>query len=128
MTEFKPNALTFQQGIERINQALKQVGLEFGKEIITSRDEKVMKAQDILETKNVPKGFKKWQLPIFLNSPSQMFISVSPPDIKVSEHSHDEGAGVRYISSGYIVYKGRHLGSGDWMHIPAGEKCDFKVG
>jgi hypothetical protein len=125
---FKPNALTFEQGIQRIESALEKTGLRLGKKILTSRDPRVREAAEVLKVKNIPGGFKKWQLPVYLNGPSQMFLSIGAPDVDVPAHSHDEGDGLRVIIGGSILYDGRELTEGDWMFIPMGEKYKFKVG
>jgi len=83
---------------------------------------------DILEVKNVPPGFKKWQLPVALRCESQMFITFAPPNSKVPRHSHDEGPGIRFIMTGSILYKGKELTSGDWMYLPAGAEYEYQVG
>ncbi len=89
---------------------------------------------------NVPKGFQKYQLPIVLScvdsktmtgTPAdgvQAFVTIAEPNASVSSHSHDEGAGLRFIAGGSINYKGRELTSGDWMFIPRGAKYGFDVG
>jgi hypothetical protein len=127
MNEFKPNALTFQQCMERIRNARKEAALA-DEEIITSRDDNAKRALELLETKNVPPSFKKWQLPIALDCSSQLFITVAPPLAKTPRHSHDEGPGIRFIASGSIVYNGQELTAGDWMYIPAGKEYEFQVG
>jgi quercetin dioxygenase-like cupin family protein len=57
-----------------------------------------------------------------------MFISVAAPNVKVPEHTHNEGAGLRFIASGSITYKDTELNAGDWMYIPKGAKYSFQVG
>lgn len=122
------NTLSFEEGLERMNKAAQQVGLQVGKEVLTSRDEKVKKAQALLNIKNVLPEFVKWQLPVYLDRPSQLFITVAPPNVKVPTHSHNEGAGIRFIASGSIYYKGTELTTGDWMYIPEGTKYEFETG
>jgi hypothetical protein len=125
---FTPNALTFQQGIQRINGALQSSGLKVGKGVVTSRDPTVRKAMDALQVSNIPSGFKKWQLPVYFNNPTQLFISVGAPDTDVAEHSHDEGDGIRFIMGGSIIHDGVELTEGDWMFIPKGTRYSMKVG
>jgi hypothetical protein len=125
---FNPNALTFDQGIERINNALKKADVRIGKEIVTSRNPSVRKVTNALLVSNVPNGFKKWQLPIHFDRPSQFFLSIGAPDTDVPAHSHDEGDGVRFIIGGSIVFDGVELTEGDWMYIPKGKPYQFKVG
>ena len=120
--------LTFNEGLERISKAMRQAGLEVRKEVITSRDETAKKAQSLLEIKNLLPGFVKWQLPVYLQRASQLFITVAPPNASVPSHSHDEGDGIRFIASGSIQYNGKELTAGDWMFIPAGTKYEFKIG
>jgi hypothetical protein len=127
--QFDPNAVSFEEGLDRIRHAVKRIGLDVRPDrAITSRDEDVRGAQDLLEVTNVPGGFRKWQLPIYLEQPSQLFVTVADPDVQVPEHSHDEGDGIRFIAAGSIVYDGKELTSGDWMFIPAGARYSFRVG
>jgi hypothetical protein len=127
MGEFNPNKLTFEDGVKRVHAALKKANLDMDKAIVTSRDRAAIEATKLLTVNNVPKGFIKWQLPIVLQ-PSQLFISVGSPNVEVKEHSHDDGAGVRFIISGTIQHNGQELVAGDWMYIPKGAKYSFKVG
>jgi mannose-6-phosphate isomerase-like protein (cupin superfamily) len=127
MEKFNPNAATFEDGIERVKHAISESGLKIGKKVITSQDDKINKTLNLLVADNVPKGFKKWQLP-FVFSRAQFFISVANPDISVPEHSHDEGDGVRFIVSGSVYYKDKELKAGDWMYIPKGSPYEIKIG
>jgi len=126
--KFNPNALTFDEGIERIDAALKAARVRLGNEIVTSRNPRVRKVMESLRVKNIPNGFKKWQLPVYLDSPSQMYLSIGAPDTVVPRHSHNEGDGIRVIIGGSIIYKRAELTEGDWMFIPRGTPYDFKVG
>jgi len=126
--KFDPNQLTFKEGLERIKHASKEAGIKLGHGILTSRDRDVLKVTNLLKVDNIPDGFQKWQLPISLERPSQMYISAGAPFTKVPEHSHNDGDGIRFIMSGSIFYKGRELTAGDWMFIPAGEPYSFEVG
>jgi hypothetical protein len=129
MADFNPNLLTFEQGLDRIRSALGEAGLhDLRQKVITSRDPRIRHVTDKLETSNVPKGFKKWQLPVYQDGPTQMFISVGAPDVEVASHSHDEGDGFRYIASGSVVYDGHELTAGDWMFIPKGMPYSLKIG
>jgi len=69
---FKPNALTFDQGLELIKAANQRAGYDWKAKITTSRDPEAKRAENDLIVKNVPEGFKKWQLPVYLNKPSQL--------------------------------------------------------
>ena len=111
-----------------IHAAIKKAGVRLGKQIVTSRNPRVRKVTDLLSVKNIPDGFKKWQLPVYLDGPSQMFLSIGAPDLNVPEHSHDEGDGLRVIIGGSIIFDGVELTEGDWMFIPKGKKYQFKVG
>jgi hypothetical protein len=81
-----------------------------------------------LEVKNVPSGFSKYQLPVYLDKPSQLFMSFGAPNTDVPEHSHDEGDGIRFIMWGSVEYNGQTLSGGDWMFIPAGTQYRMRVG
>jgi hypothetical protein len=126
--EFNPNRLSFDQGLERIQRALDYVKLDAREQIVTSKDPLSIKLRGMLEVDNIPDGFKKWQLPVYLDQPSQLFISVGAPGTKVGRHSHDEGDGIRFIAGGSIFYQGQELTAGDWMFIPKGRSYEFDVG
>lgn len=125
---FNPNHLTFDQGISRIKDAYAKAKVARVSGIATSRDPEMQSVSAILRVENVPPGFKKWQLPVFLDGPSQLFVSVGDPDTVVPPHSHDEGDGLRYIVSGSVIYNGKELTQGDWMFIPKGKKYDMTIG
>lgn len=125
---FNPNQVSFDEGLRRIAAATEMAGLRTKGRVLTSRDEDVRKAQDLLTVSAVPGGFTKWQLPVYLDSLSQMFITVADPNVEVPEHAHEEGDGIRFIAGGSIQYNGTELGPGDWMYIPAGERYSFTVG
>jgi len=124
---FNPNQVTFDQGLERIRHAVGRTGLRSGG-VVTSRRAEAQEAQKLLTVSNVPGGFRKWQLPVYLESPSQLFITEAEPNLSVPEHSHDEGDGIRFIAGGSIIYDGTELIAGDWMFIPAGASYSFKTG
>jgi len=126
--KFDPNRTSFEEGIARIRQAVKKVGLKVDGGIITSRDSGIPELKKILGTSNVPKGFQKWQLPVFLACESQLFITVGEPLAKSPRHAHKGGDGVRFIASGSIIYEGKELNAGDWMFIPKGAPYSFEVG
>jgi hypothetical protein len=126
-TMFNPNRLTFEEGVERIRRAVEEAELSRDT-IVTSRDDAALKAMDSLAVDNVPAGFRKWQLPVFLNRASQLYISVGEPGVKVPRHAHEEGDGIRFIAGGSIIYEDKELSAGDWMFIPAGQPYSFEVG
>src|SRR5438309_3742025 len=94
-TRFDPNRLSFDEGVERIQRAVEEVGLRADGRVLTSRDPEVAKAVEALAIENVPDGFTKWQLPVYLREPSQLFVTVAEPGIEAPSHSHDEGDGIR---------------------------------
>ncbi|MGZ3617909.1 MAG: cupin domain-containing protein [Ktedonobacteraceae bacterium] len=126
--KFNPNVLTFEEGLKRLHRILAKEGLDPQKRITTSRDEKVANLREVLKVTNVPKGFQKWMLPVYMTSPSQLYISVAEPHAEVPLHSHDEGDGIRFMISGSINYNGQELTAGDWMYIPKGAQYSMKAG
>ena len=85
---FDPNQLSFAQGLERIERAEKQTGIKLARRILTSRDPEVAKLTRVLSVTNIPDDFQKWQLPVYLNAPSQLFISYA--DQIVAFHAEPE--------------------------------------
>jgi hypothetical protein len=128
VTGFDPNRLSFDEGVERIRRVVRETGLDTEGRILTSRDEGVDEALNSLEVDNVPAGFRKWQLPVYLNCPSQLFVTVAEPGVKAGTHFHREGDGIRFVASGSIIFDGKELTTGDWMFIPAGKEYSFEVG
>lgn len=124
---FDPNQATFDQGLKRIRSAAQRVGLRPNR-VVTSQDHQALEAQRLLMMTDVPGGFTKWLLPVYLDKPSQLLVTLAAPNAEVPEHSHNEGPGIRLIAGGSIIYNGRELTPGDWMYIPAGAKYSFKVG
>ena len=118
MKTFNPNKVSFDEGLIRIQKAVDEARLDQRSGVITSRDKAARHAQHLLKVKEVPGGFRKWQLPVYLERASQLFLTVAEPGAKVPEHSHDEGDGIRFIAQGSIVYNGVELTAGDWMFIP----------
>lgn len=125
---FRPNAMTFAQGIERIQSACKAAKLDIHNGIVTSKTAAVQKSIRALEVTNIPKGFTKFQLPVSFEGATQTYMSFGAPRTKVPLHSHDEGAGIRVIMFGSIFYNGQELTAGDWMYIPKGKEYEFEVG
>ncbi|SCC32659.1 Uncharacterized protein BCZB5J_02593 [Bacillus cereus] len=125
-SNFKPVHIPFDDGINRIKEAVAEVGIELGSRILTSRDADVVKACNLLAVDQLPKGFTKWQLPFFMEG-GQFFITSAEPGASVGEHSHPDD-GVRFIISGSILYDGIELNAGDWMFIPKEKSYSFKVG
>ena len=79
-SDFNPNRLKFQACTERLQRAVKAAGLKTDGQIITSKDDGASELRKTLSTKNVPKGFHKWQLPVHLDNPSHLFITVAEPN------------------------------------------------
>ncbi|MFI5059704.1 MAG: hypothetical protein ACHQLQ_16175 [Candidatus Acidiferrales bacterium] len=110
MSEVNTNWITFEQGLERIKET---VGKNFDtNRIVTSRDPGMEELTKKLRVKGAPSGFEKWQLPVYLNGPSQLFISAAGPNVEVGEHSHDAGDGIRFIVSGGWPVLSRSEGRG----------------
>lgn len=126
--KFNPNQLTFEEGLKRIQRANDQTGINLERRILTSQDKDVAELTQVLQVSNVPEGFRKWQLPIHLEAPSQLFISTAAPGATVPKHMHRDGDGIRFIVAGSVFYNGQELSAGDWMFIPAGHEYSLKVG
>lgn len=125
--KFTPTHIPFKDGVARINEALEKVGVKLGKRILTSRDPEAIKLCNLLSIdKDLPQGFRKWQLPFHLDG-GQFFITTAEPGAKVGEHAHEDD-GVRFIVSGSVFYDGIELTAGDWMYLPKGAKYSLEVG
>lgn len=127
MAEFNPNKDTLAACLARIEAHRKARNIQNDK-IITSRSVGDVWSDKDLHVSNVPGGFNKVILPFASGGPATFYISSAGPGVKVPRHSHDEGAGVRFIVSGSIIYEGNILSQGDWMYMPAGAPYEFTVG
>lgn len=128
-SKFDPNRLPFQACITRIERAIKAARLKTEGRIITSKDQGIPEVMErALRVTNVPKGFVKCQLPLYIKQPTHLFLSVAEPNAKAPLHSHKDGDGIRFIAGGSIRYKGKELSAGDWMYIPADAKYSFETG
>jgi hypothetical protein len=115
---------------EGYNRAeLRKLGI--AAQAVTSFDDVAIQAATLLPVETpFGTGIRKWQLP-FDMMPLRVFQTVFPPNTHVSSHTHpphsDEapGGGLRIISRGSIVYKGRRFGPGDWFFAPNGEPYEF---
>lgn len=125
---FNPNQSSLAGCMQELREIQKNFGID-PKKILTSRDEGVRKlAYHELNVANVPQGFTKTRLPVFFEEATTLYISAGAPGIKVPDHSHDEGDGIRFMISGSIHYGDRELVQGDWMFVPAGVPYSFEVG
>jgi hypothetical protein len=126
--QFKPTHISFDEGKQRINEALAKVGHKQGSRILTSRDREAVELCNLLavDQSQLPKGFVKWQLPFYLDG-GQFFLTSAEPGRTVGEHSHDND-GLRVIMSGSVFFDGIELNAGDWMYIPKGKEYSFKTG
>jgi hypothetical protein len=123
---FDPNKSTLEACIAHIQATRARLKLPDDK-ILTSRDVDIWGDSES-QVHNVPGGFHKVILPFHLDSSSTFYISSAGPHTSVPKHSHDEGAGVRFIVSGSITYNGKALTQGDWMFLPAGVAYEFTTG
>jgi quercetin dioxygenase-like cupin family protein len=129
MAKFDPNRLAFQACVTRIERAVKDAGLKMDGHIVTSKDKGVPEVMGkALKVDNVPDGFVKWQLPLYIKEPTHLFVTVAQPGAKAPVHAHNDGDGIRFIAGGSIRYNETELTAGDWMFIPAGANYSFEAG
>ncbi len=127
MSAFNPNTKKLAVCIAELEKFRKARGLD-EKAIISSLDLPDLWQTEQLAVSNVPGGFNKIILPFFTDGPATFYISSAGPYTKVPKHSHDEGAGIRVIMSGSIIYNDKELKEGDWMYLKAGAPYEFTVG
>jgi mannose-6-phosphate isomerase-like protein (cupin superfamily) len=127
-TSFDPNRSARADCMARVEEALKATGRRLNSGIVTSRDADASELRDALAITNVPAGFTKHQLPVYLPESSFLFLTVAEPGAASTKHSHDEGDGIRFIVSGSIEYEGVELTAGDWMFVPRGAEYSFTTG
>jgi hypothetical protein len=110
-------------------EELRELG--FGPEEVSCFDDRARAAQDLLKV-DTPfgSGIQKWQLPIDM-MPMRVHQTIFPPNTLVRSHVHPAstpdapGGGLRIITKGKILYKGREYGAGDWFFVPNGVPYTF---
>ena len=110
-----------QQGVALINAALAEYGFSTKRDqVLTSRDPNMSKVIKKLTRTNLPKGWKGYQLPLYLfkSPPTFFFYQRARPGAVLPEHSHAVDQ-IRIVMAGRLRYKRRTLKAGDWMFIPA---------
>lgn len=127
MATFKPNTKSLAACIAEIEAIRKSKRLG-SKKVLTSRDIKDLWTNPKFSVSNVPGGFNKIILPFYTDGAATFYISSAGPNVKVPRHSHDEGAGIRVIMTGSIIYEKQELQSGEWMYLQAGAPYEFQVG
>jgi hypothetical protein len=110
-------------------QELRDRGIGTG--TVTSFDELAVAAAELLPVETpFGKGIQKWQLPIDM-MPLRAFQTVYPPNSRVESHIHplhseeSPGGGLRIVTRGSVLYKGRRFGPGDWFFAANGEPYEF---
>jgi hypothetical protein len=127
MADFDPNRNKMSACLERINDLKKKLKIDDSK-IYTSKDFAGIWNEKSALIDNIPGGFNKVILPFMTTGEATFYISSAGPNTEVPKHSHKEGAGIRFIVSGSMIYNGQELTEGDWMYMPAGAVYEFKVG
>jgi hypothetical protein len=105
MNRFVPQELTFEQGSDRIREALRKAEVDIDNTIVTSRDPWAERLREELRITNQPRGVAMWQLPVVLNQ-SLLFLQELEPGAVVPEHEHVRAAVFRLVISGSIHYNG----------------------
>jgi hypothetical protein len=124
--ELRPDQLAVAPCLERGIRVAEEAGLDLNG-VITSRDESVLATKDSLVCDSVSDYFQRWQLPVHVDGTSINYVSVGEPGSRVPEHAH-EGASLRFIISGSLIYEGTELIAGDWIYIPSEHPYSFEVG
>jgi len=127
MNRFVPQELTFDEGSERIREALRRANVDIENTIVTSRDSWAEHMREELQMINQPGGVSMWQLPVVLNQ-SLLFLQKLDPGAVVPEHEHVRAPVFRLVISGSIHYNGQELKAGDWMYVPRGQSYSFSAG
>lgn len=110
-------------------EELRNVGL--GPEEVSCFDDRAKAAQELLRV-DAPfgSGIQKWQLPIDM-LPMRVNQTLFPPNTCVKSHVHPAntpdapGGGLRIVTKGKILYKGKEYGPGDWFFVPNGVSYTF---
>jgi hypothetical protein len=133
---WKPNDFLYDQvdgeykGVALINAALAKAKFEYGDEIVTSKDPRMLAAQKNMEALDMPTGIDKRILPIVKggNRPVFTFITVGNPNAVVPRHVHKDECIWRLIVSGSIIIEDTELTQGDWLYIPRAKPYSYTVG
>jgi quercetin dioxygenase-like cupin family protein len=124
------------KGVLRVKKALKELNVDLGSRVFTSRDRLIPELEERLRRTTLPKGFQQWQLPIVLggsSNPVMSFVTVGSPGAKIPEHSHANDTLLRVVLNGSIIirtddHEDLELFPGDWMYVPTGLTYSFIAG
>jgi hypothetical protein len=125
---WEPAGASFESGEPYFRKVLRDAGLDITSKVFTSRHPAAKRAMKSLRLSNVPAGFRKWQLPFALKTPTNFYITEGQPRAVVRKHVHAFGAGFRFILSGTIRVGGQSLKAGDWFFVPEGQAYSYTVG
>src|SRR5205809_534487 len=68
--------------ISRIERAFESAGVKARPGIVTSWGETAARLTRLLTVKDMPVGFRKWQLPVYHKGPTHLFVTVAEAGAK----------------------------------------------
>lgn len=88
-------------------------------EVISSKDFREGRWQQLAHLRNAPAGVRKTVIPVDVSYVRFLVVSKVEPGTMVTSHAHDEPI-VRYITTGRLTLNGQPFEAGEWMVVPRG--------
>lgn len=116
-------------GTLRIKDALRKRGIDTANRVITSQDEDIRAVERDLAGVQQPAGVRRSQMPITLGEGEDVlcFETQMNADASVPEHQHGHSV-FRVVISGSLLFRGKTLGPGEWIVVPAGQDYSVAAG
>jgi mannose-6-phosphate isomerase-like protein (cupin superfamily) len=109
--------------LELVLAALDQVSIS---EVISSKDARL--SAQTSQLAKLADDARRWQPPFGGDADLLTSVTVAGPGADIGPTLHLDGDAVRFVLSGSVWFRGKELGPGDWLLIPAGTGYRLRVG
>lgn len=96
------------------------------REVVSSRDPRL--ARFAGELGRLADEARRWEPPFSGDEDLLTSVTVAGPGSDIGPTVHLDGDAVRFVLSGSVWFRGKELGPGEWLLIPAGAGYRLRVG
>lgn len=96
------------------------------REVVSSKDPRL--ARFAGELGRLAEEARRWEPPFSGDEDLLTSVTVAGPEADIGPTMHLDGDAVRFVLSGSVLFRGKELGPGDWLLIPAGKGYRLRVG
>ena len=109
--------------LELVLGALDEVSIS---EVVSSKDERL--APFAGQLARLAEDARRWQPPFSGDDDLLTSVTVAGPGADIGPTLHLDGDAVRFVLSGSVWFRGKELGPGDWILVPAEAGYRLRVG